>query len=176
MTVTRRLAIGLIAFSGLTRFSLFEGIAGAASKNQGTAMTKNLDDGLLVDRIRSDRNGETHFSKCRIPMSPDAKPAGISGSIGIASKDVTFWDFPAGLDVQGARPPGPQFVVVLFGEVKVTVSDGESRSFRSGEMILATDSGPGKGHRTQTVGGPTRVFYVPIDDDVDLDAWTISGS
>ena len=63
---------------------------------------------------------------------------------------------------------------MLFGEVKVTVSDGESRSWRSGQLFLATDSGNGKGHRTQTVGGPARVLFIPIGDDVDLDAWTIS--
>lgn len=138
-------------------------------------MTKNLDDGLLVDRIQSDRNGETHFSKCRIPMPRASAVAGVFGSNEIASKNVTFWDFPAGIDVLGARPPGPQFVVFLFGEIKVTVSNGESRSFRSGDMVLATDSGPGKGHRTQTIGGPARVLYIPLDDDTDLDAWTISG-
>jgi len=139
-------------------------------------MTKTLDGRLLVDRIQTDRNGETHFSKCCIPMARASTVAGVSGTVDIASKGASFWDFPAGVDVQGARPPGPQFVIFLFGEVKVTVSNGDSRSFRSGEMVLATDFGPGKGHRTQTVGGPARVLYVPIEDDLDLDAWTISNS
>lgn len=141
-------------------------------ETQGSAMTDS--EGLLVDRFQEDRNGETHFSKCRIPMSYDAITTHVPRSTGFASKNVTFVDLPAGLDVHGSRAPERQFVVVLFGEVKVTVSDGESRSWRSGQVFLATDSGTGKGHRTQTIGGPGRVLFVPIDDDVDLDAWTIS--
>ena len=135
-------------------------------------MTENSD-GLVVDRFQEDGNGETYFSKCRIPMSYDPITTHVPRSIGFASKKVMFLDLPAGLDVPGSRAPERQFVVVLSGEVKVTVSDTESRSWRSGQVFLATDTGTGKGHRTQTIGGPARVLFVPIEDDVDLDAWTL---
>ena len=166
--------MGSFTFSGLALASAIEGVANAGGGTGGSGVTTNSDGGVVMDRFQTDHDGETHFSKCRVPMSRDAN--GNVHSLGIASKDISFWDLPAGLDVPPHHAPERQFVVVLSGEIRVTVSDGESRSWRTGDVFLATDAGTGKGHRTQTIGGPARALFVPVGDDVDLDAWTVSAS
>jgi hypothetical protein len=45
----------------------------------------------------------------------------------------------------------PQWVVVLRGQIEVEVSDGTTRRFGPGELVLATDTS-GAGHITRVVG------------------------
>jgi hypothetical protein len=46
---------------------------------------------------------------------------------------------------------GPQWVILLSGVIEVEVSDGTTRRFRSGNLILACDT-TGRGHITRVVG------------------------
>ena len=46
-----------------------------------------------------------------------------------------------------------QWVVMLRGVIEVRVSDGTSRRFGPGDLVLATDTS-GRGHITLTVGDP----------------------
>jgi hypothetical protein len=46
---------------------------------------------------------------------------------------------------------GPQWVVVLRGVIEIEVSDGSSRRFGPGDLVLATDT-TGRGHITRVVG------------------------
>ena len=74
----------------------------------------------------------------------------------------TFADF-------GSEPhtaSDPQWVVVLAGELEVEVSDGTSRRFRPGDLVLATDTS-GAGHITRVIGG-TPVHALGISADAPI--------
>jgi hypothetical protein len=46
-------------------------------------------------------------------------------------------------------------------------SDGKKHRCSSGEVFLADDVG-GRGHRTRTIGGPARVFFVHLPPEADV--------
>ncbi|MDB5582977.1 MAG: hypothetical protein JWR80_8153 [Bradyrhizobium sp.] len=141
-----------------------------------TDLTTDMAPWLIVDRMLADANGETHFVRARLPdegARTDAHGiARVLGSITLSSEAVSLRCMPEGMDIQH-RAPERRLVAVLSGRMEVTVSDGETRSWGAGEILLATDTGTGKGHRTRAVDGPVTVVVVQIGDDVDLDAWTV---
>ena len=51
--------------------------------------------------------------------------------------------------------PRRQLIVSLSGESEVTVSDGETRRFGPGSVVLVEDTS-GKGHRTRRIGDTVR--------------------
>jgi uncharacterized cupin superfamily protein len=64
----------------------------------------------------------------------------------------------------GITRRGVKFVVNLSGEVEITVSDGETRRFGPGTILLAEDV-TGKGHISRGVGNAERVsIFVPLAD------------
>ena len=179
MSLTRRSAIGSLTLSGLTLFSARNDDARAAVSASRPSGAKPATSGLVIDRFKIGPNGETYWLKCRVPMSPWVSPRGTSGinmTVPIQSNNVQIWDMPAGLNSPPHPAPEQQFVVVLSGVLRVTLSHGVSKSFRSGDVFLATDKGTGDGHRTETVGGPVRVLLIPIGEDLDVDSWTVSGA
>ena len=74
----------------------------------------------------------------------------FAGALG--ERGAAFVRFAA-LDSYGEPHPAaePQWVVVLRGAIEVRVSDGTSRQFGPGDLLLATDT-TGRGHITLTVG------------------------
>ena len=130
-------------------------------------------DTFFFGRVMSDAAGQTHFSQVQIPVAP-GRPAGASiRSIPLASDRITLSQLPAGFD-QRAMVPERRLVIVLSGQLEVTVSDGESRTWVPGQVLLATDMGTGEGHRTRAVGGPVTTLLVPLPDDLDLDSWKVA--
>lgn len=178
MAITRRSAIGSLTVSGLTLFSALNEDANAAGAIPAQSGTIPATSGLVIDRFKIAPNGETYWLKCRVPMSPWVSPRGTTGinmTVPIQSGNVQIWDMPSGLNSPPHPAPEQQFVVVLSGVLRVTLSHGVSKSFSSGDVFLAIDKGTGEGHRTETVGGPVRVLLIPISDDLDVDSWTVTG-
>ncbi|HBU01395.1 MAG TPA: hypothetical protein DEB20_02345, partial [Acidimicrobiaceae bacterium] len=58
--------------------------------------------------------------------------------------------------------PRRQFVVFLDGWVRITASDGETRTLPAGSVVLAEDE-HGKGHITELEPGVRRVLQIPLD-------------
>jgi quercetin dioxygenase-like cupin family protein len=65
--------------------------------------------------------------------------------------------FPAGTEAPAHNAPQPYVVIVLSGEGEVVVSDGESRQFRPGDLLLCNDL-TGKGHITRAITNLTLAF------------------
>ena len=62
------------------------------------------------------------------------------------------------------KGPEPQFFICVQGNLKVTVSDGETRSFRAGAVIFMEDTS-GKGHVTRVSGARDCIAaIVPVSD------------
>ncbi len=133
---------------------------------------------LVIDRLTNGADGETHFIRSRIPDTGyqigHSGVRQILGSIKLSSDEISVRQIPAGTNIHLSAPER-RLVSVLSGVMEVTASDGTTRSWERGTLFLATDTGDGKGHRTRAVGGPVTVLVIPIDDDVDLDSWTVTG-
>jgi hypothetical protein len=107
---------------------------------------------VSVVRLHADENGESHFSDESISLSlaefaPPAPPILVSPPNSAARS--MFLALPD--EWSGAAHPAPrrQLMVMMRGAIEVTVSDGESRTFAAGDVILVEDT-TGKGHTTRS--------------------------
>ena len=104
--------------------------------------------------IQADEQGETHFGvqdlpDCEMAMGPPPNPAGQMSDLG-AVTTMCIISFPAGTEAPAHNAPQPYVVIILSGEGEVVTSDGESRRFHPGEVLLCNDL-TGKGHVTRAI-------------------------
>lgn len=103
------------------------------------------------------RGGErigSHFAEVAVPLeATDFAPPGppLHASESREAERLLFVGSPSEWNGHWHPAPKRQFVICLAGELEVTVTDGESRVFRPGEVLLLEDT-EGRGHRTQTTG------------------------
>jgi hypothetical protein len=111
-------------------------------------------------RIYADAAGESHFAAASVPLAladlaPPMAPVPVSAPL--PAERVVFFHGPQAEEA-GAWHPAPrrQLVIVLSGMVEITVSDGETRTFTPGAVLLAEDL-HGRGHsgRRPAPGGVT---------------------
>ena len=118
---------------------------------------------MKYTRIYADAAGETHLED----VSPEMQAPDHSSLMSqmIAAKGVIFRETNgAQYFIDWHNAPRRQFVVNLSGEVGITVSDGQTRRFGPGTILLAEDVG-GKGHISRGVGDSERlVMFVPLAD------------
>jgi hypothetical protein len=106
-------------------------------------------------RVVSTDDGGSAFEDAELRLSElqtaDGVPAMLVGALGPAHgvAFVRFADFPS----ETHPASEPQWVVMLRGVIEVQVSDGTTRRFGPGDLVLATDT-TGRGHVTLTVGEP----------------------
>jgi quercetin dioxygenase-like cupin family protein len=104
--------------------------------------------------IQADELGETHFGVQELPdrkmaMGPPPNPAGEMSDLG-AVTTMCIISFPAGTEAPAHNAPQPYVVIVLAGEGEVVTSDGQSRRFHPGGVLLCNDF-TGKGHVTRAI-------------------------
>jgi hypothetical protein len=104
-------------------------------------------------RLFADESGESHFAEVAEELrltdfAPPAAPVNLS-SFFVASR-IAFFSAPA--DWHGDWHPAParNLFVVISGEWEVTSSDGETRRFSPGSVLLVEDT-KGKGHTSRVV-------------------------
>lgn len=118
-------------------------------------------------RISVDGNGETHFADAELEMEEaDYRPPAPLMFVSHAheSSAIQFARLPAGWIGESIRVPEPQFFICLAGGLKVTVSDGETRSFGAGDVVFMADTS-GKGHTTRVSGARDCVAAIaPVTD------------
>jgi mannose-6-phosphate isomerase-like protein (cupin superfamily) len=105
-------------------------------------------------KIYADETGESHFSDEKIKLSsvvfaPPAPPFYVS-KLSPATR-YGFCVFEVGWLGDWHPAPRRQFFFFFRGELEVTVSDGEVRRIRSGDIVLVEDT-TGRGHITRVVG------------------------
>lgn len=106
-------------------------------------------------RVVSTNDGGSEFEDADLRLEAMPVGDGITMLVG-AVGPVTGLAF-CRLDAFGGEPhpaSEPQWVVVLRGRIEVEVSDGSSRQFGPGDLVLAADT-RGRGHITRVVGDQT---------------------
>ena len=106
-------------------------------------------------RLFADDLGESHFEEIALELTlteyaPPAAPLGLSPFM--QSSEVGFMNAPSGWSSDWHPSSGRNLFFVLSGEWEVTASDGESRRFATGSVLLVEDT-HGKGHRSRVTSG-----------------------
>jgi hypothetical protein len=104
-------------------------------------------------RLYSDENGESHFKGAQIDLAltdyaPPAPPLSLSAFTN--ATQFGFMNAPAGWSSDWHPTSVRTMFFVLSGEWEVTASDGETRRFATGSVLLAEDTS-GKGHTSRVV-------------------------
>ena len=104
--------------------------------------------------LKADNGGESHFEEVNLDLSeadyrPPAPVLFVSHSY--QADGLQFIRLPAGWTGNSIHPPKAQFLICLKGNLEVTASDGEKRTFGPGDSIMMEDIS-GKGHRTHVKG------------------------
>ncbi len=105
-------------------------------------------------RLYSDAQGESHFEEVAVTLapvnfSPPAAPLNFSSLFPATKCNL----IGGSKDWRGDIPhpaPSRQLMCILQGEADVTASDGETRPFRSGDLLLVEDV-TGKGHSSKYI-------------------------
>lgn len=103
---------------------------------------------MKITKLYSGADGKSHFMKMDCGHATK-HPLGLY-SKNYPATGLMFRDFEAGLRFDWHNAPQPQYIVYLEGEVVVEASSGEKITFKSGDVLFATDL-TGKGHITRTL-------------------------
>jgi hypothetical protein len=100
-------------------------------------------------RLFAGSDGESRFEAVVVDLTlanvaPDVTPFELSESY--SAERFQFEGFPAGWRSEH-RARRRQFLVILAGSAAIRTSDGETRHFRPGDVLLAEDT-TGRGHTT----------------------------
>ncbi len=106
-------------------------------------------------RLYADEQGESHFEdiEVELPLVDFAPPAGpLNFAPFLPVKQSQLIGFPVGWAGDANHPtPSRMLFCVLKGEFHVTASDGTSRRFPVGSLLLQEDTW-GKGHSSRIIG------------------------
>jgi quercetin dioxygenase-like cupin family protein len=108
----------------------------------------------VYTRLYATPDGETHFQDVELDFAPSIVVAGLP-QLDVARpltvRALVFAELGKGFSSDWHPAPQRQFVIVLAGEMELTVTDGQVRRFGPGGVFLAEDT-TGKGHQVRTTG------------------------
>ena len=119
-------------------------------------------------RLYADANGESHFEDVEINLAstdyaPPAPPLDLSPFT--PATQFGFMRAPAGWSSDWHPSSARNIFFVLGGEWEVTASDGETRRFATGSVLLAEDT-DGKGHASRVLSDSlAAVVALPAKED-----------
>lgn len=117
---------------------------------------------MYYTRVYSGKDGRSYFEKVDLVL----EDKGIIGSLSeiYPVKGLQFRSNAAGYNWDYHNAPCRQFIVLLDGEIEITVSSGETRRFGAGEVLLVEDV-EGDGHKTRNVLHAERhSLFLPLSD------------
>ena len=115
-------------------------------------------------------DGGSQFVELDMPIdnaSTDAFGNTVRRSAILPAQSTMVTEMPEGFYQDWHPASRRQLLIVLSGTLEVETSDGKKHRCGNGEVFLADDVG-GRGHRTRTIGGPARVFFVHLPPEADV--------
>jgi Cupin domain len=117
---------------------------------------------MKYTRLYATEDGESHFEQVEIDLSlvdyaPPAPPLELSAMN--AATQFGFMQAPSGWSSDWHPSSARNFFVVLSGEWEVTASDGESRRFGAGSLLLVDDT-RGRGHTSRVTSASDSVVVM----------------
>lgn len=130
-----------------------------------TSNSRATSNTVSYTRIEAATDGRSRFADGAIGLGARIVTAGVPAMLVGAVPSAAGVVFLRSEDFDSAPHPAParQWVIMLRGVIEVTTTDGESRRFGPGDLLLAADI-EGEGHRTAAVGAaPFEALFVPAD-------------
>lgn len=124
-------------------------MATAAAPAAPDAKTPVLANAVMVKRLYSGSDGESHIETIALP-NVDSIPGKFIQSR-LFSTDVEVGEAPPGMFIDWHGVTSPRFLIVLSGQLEIGLGDGSKHILRAGDMVLAADTS-GRGHTSRTVG------------------------
>jgi len=108
---------------------------------------------ITYTHLYSDDSGESHFEDIEMDLTltdytPPAPPLSLSAFL--PASQVGFMNAPAGWASDWHPSSARNLFFVISGEWEVTASDGETRRFGVGSVLLIEDTN-GQGHSSRVV-------------------------
>ncbi len=117
---------------------------------------------MQITRLYTGPDGEAHFEDIAVPLA-DAGDIGRLSEL-IPATGIIFRETGPEYDYTWHHAPRRQYIIMLSGEVDVTIGDGTTRRFGPGNILLAEDT-TGRGHISRAVNNqPRRSIFVTLDD------------
>ena len=131
---------------------------------------------MRVTRFYTTPDGGSSFDEVEVPVttvSRDAWDNALRLSDAFVSPAVRVFEAPAGAFQDWHNAPRRQLCVMMQGIWEICTSDGQTRRWGPGEPFLPDDV-DGKGHTSEVIEGPVRMIFVPLPDELDIDAWRVA--
>ncbi len=141
------LASAALALGCTTEFNMIQDTQ--ASGHEPVTFTP---ENVTYGRYYADADGESHFGELDMALEAVELPVGppINISAVTPTKHTYFLHIPAGYSHDWLTVGARTLWFHIAGEMEVTVSDGETRRFPAGTVVLAEDT-TGKGHQARVV-------------------------
>jgi len=112
-------------------------------------------------RLFAGSDGESHFDDVAVEFDSEP-PHRFPVSEWQSVERIRFLNFPPDLEPQMHRAPARLLHILITGSWAMQASDGETRHFKAGDVILVEDT-TGKGHVTSiTSEGATLVARIQL--------------
>ena len=116
---------------------------------------------MTITRLWEDDAGESHFEDVEIPLASAGPIGRVSASF--RATELLFRETAGDYHWDWHNAPRRQYIVMLEGGVEITASDGETRAFEPGEVLLVEDVS-GKGHISKALRGQRRrTLFIAAD-------------
>src|SRR5499425_3195680 len=116
---------------------------------------------MRIHNLYVDAKGESHFRDVEVEWVEERRGSKLSKRL--PATGIIFRETKADYDLDWHTAPRRQYIINLDAGVKITASDGESRTIGAGEVILVEDI-TGKGHLSKALDSKIRnCIFVPIE-------------
>ena len=121
---------------------------------------------MKITRLYSDKNGESHFEDIDIPLKDGGDIGSLSEIFPVTG--LMLRENPGDYKYDWHPAPRKQYIVMLEGLLEVEVSDGETRIFPPGDILLVEDL-DGKGHKSRVPDGkPRKSLFITIGEEKSI--------
>lgn len=130
---------------------------------------------MRVVRFFTTPEGGSAFEELEIPWresTDDPWGNAMRVSVSCASPAVRLFEIAEGAFQDWHNAPRRQLCFMLEGVWEIGTTDGEKRRWGAGEAFLPDDV-DGKGHTSEVIEGPVRMVFVPLPEELDIEAWRV---
>lgn len=116
---------------------------------------------MRITRLYTGEDQQSHFEDLDVALDDRGEIGWLSARL--AASGVIFRYTDGDYDYDWHNAPQRQYIVMLDGELEITIGDGSKRVFTAGDIVLAEDC-DGQGHISRAVDGkPRKSIFITID-------------